>query len=103
MKEDEPHHVRQFQVEDGRGRRGTTKCHPSRSFALTCRASSENDWTGRHNAVRPGPGPVRMGCPVENSGAVFALILFRQHPEHKTTHGDFSMKNCKESGSWLVP
>jgi len=40
---------------DGGGRWGTTQCHPSWSLALTCRANSENDWTGRHNVVRPGP------------------------------------------------
>lgn len=58
---------RQGMTEDAGGRRGMTKCRPSSSFALTCWANSEKDGMGRHNAVRPGPGPGRTDCPVENT------------------------------------
>ena len=34
-------------------RDGTTKCRPSSSLIPTCRATLENDWTGRQNVVRP--------------------------------------------------
>ena len=53
---------------DGGGRRATTKCCPSSSFALTCRANSEKDGTGRHNTVSPGRGPGRTDCPVASTG-----------------------------------
>ena len=48
-------------------RDGTTKCRPSSSFILTCRASCQKDRTGRRNVVRPRPGPRRTDCPVENT------------------------------------
>ena len=48
-------------------RDGTTKCRPSSSFILTCRASCQKDRTGRLNVVRPRPGPGRTDCPVENT------------------------------------
>ena len=47
---------------------GTTGCRPSSSLILTCRATLENDRTGRHATVRPGPGSGRTDCPVENTG-----------------------------------
>jgi len=56
-------------AEDGGGRRGTTECSSSCSLALTCRASSENDWKGGYNAVRPGPGPGWKDCPIENTAS----------------------------------
>ena len=46
---------------------GTTECRPPSSLILTCRATLENDWTGRQTAVRPGPGSGRTDCPVENT------------------------------------
>ena len=69
---------------DGRGRWGTvlhsdargkfrerpdetTECRPSSSLILTCRATLENDRTGRQTAVRPRPGSGRTDCPVENT------------------------------------
>ena len=54
-------------VGTGGGRRGMTKCRPSWFFARTCRANSEKDGTGRHNAVRPSPGLRRTDCPVANT------------------------------------
>jgi len=57
---------RQKTAEDGRGR-GTTQCRPSWSLALTCRASSGKDGTGRWDVVRPRPGPGRTDCPVANT------------------------------------
>ena len=86
MKDDEPHDVGQFQAGDGRclcktagGGRGrqvtaensrdgrTTQRPPSWSLSFACRANPGNDWTGQHNVVRPGPGPGRTDCPVENT------------------------------------
>ena len=34
---------------------GTTECRPSSPLILTCRATLENDRTGRQTAVRPRP------------------------------------------------
>ena len=47
---------------------GTTKCRPSSSSNPTCRATLENDRTGRQTAVRPCPGLGRTDCPVANTG-----------------------------------
>ena len=46
---------------------GTTECRPSSSLILTCRATLENDGTGRQTAVRPRPGSGRTDCPVANT------------------------------------
>ena len=51
-------------------RDGTTECRPSSSLILTCRATLENDRTGRQIAVRPGPGSGRTDCPVANTGFI---------------------------------
>ena len=55
---------------------GTTKCRPSSSSIPTCRATLENDRTGRQAAVRPGPGLGRTDCPVENTALDSALEFF---------------------------
>ena len=44
----------------GPGRDGTANRSPSSSFIPTCRATWENDWMGRQNAVRPRPWISRM-------------------------------------------
>ena len=56
---------------------GTTECRPSSSLILTCRATLENNRTGRQAAVRPGPGSGRTDCPVESTGTL--LISLRSH------------------------
>jgi len=48
---------------------GTTGCRPSSSLIFTCRATLENDRTGRQTAVRPRPGSGRTDCPVANTGS----------------------------------
>ena len=50
----------------------TTECRPSSTLILTCRATLENDRTGRQAAVRPGPGSGRTNCPVENTAPKFS-------------------------------
>ena len=44
-----------------------TECRPSSTLIFTCRATLENDRTGRQTAVRPRPGSGRMDCPVVNT------------------------------------
>ena len=48
---------------------GRTKCRPSSSSNPTCRATLENDRTGRQTAVRPRPGSGRTDCPVANTAS----------------------------------
>ena len=48
-------------------RDGTTECRPSSSLNSTCRATLENDRTGRQAAVRPRPGSGQTDCPVANT------------------------------------
>ena len=65
-------------------RDGTTECRPSSSSIPTCRATLENDRTGRQAAVRPRPGSGRTDCPVANTGCL--------------THGERSDEWGRERG-----
>ena len=57
-----------FSYRANSGKDGMTECRPSSSLIHTCRATLENDRTGRQNVVRPRPGSGRTDCPVANTG-----------------------------------